>query len=248
MQFSWTTFFIEIINFLILVWILKRLLYVPIKKAIVERQQSIQGNLDKATKLRQDAENLKTRYENRLNDWEKEKEEQKKGLHQEMVELKKEEFVKLHEALDKEKEKLKTIAKLQLKKQMEINLQESMQLATIFSTKFLKKFADVELEKKIIETFVENLSQIPEEQYRRLKSEIGIEPIIKIKSAFPLNDEQKTYITDNFQKRFEKNVTFNFSQQPDLLAGLHVQIGSIILQANLHDELKFFSEVACGSI
>ena len=50
MQFSWATFFIEIVNFLILVWILKRLLYVPIKKAIKLRQQSIQESLDKATK------------------------------------------------------------------------------------------------------------------------------------------------------------------------------------------------------
>ena len=54
-----------------------------------------------------------------------------------MIELKKEEFVKLHEALDKEKEKVETISKLHLKKQMEINLQESMRLATNFSTKFL---------------------------------------------------------------------------------------------------------------
>lgn len=248
MQFSWATFFIEIVNFLILVWILKRLLYVPIKKAIKLRQQSIQESLDKATKLKHEAEYLKTRYENRLNDWGKEKEEQKKELHQEMIELKKEEFVKLHEALDKEKEKVETISKLHLKKQMEMNLQESMRLATNFSTKFLKIFADIELEKKIIETFVENLSQIPEEQYQSIKSEIDNAPIIKIQSAFPLNDKQKSYITDIFQKRFGNNAICNFNQRPDLLSGLNVQIGSIVLQANLRDELKFFSEVAHGSI
>lgn len=165
-----------------------------------------------------------------------------------MIELKKEEFVKLHEALDKEKEKVETISKLHLKKQMEINLQESMRLATNFSTKFLNKFADIELEKKIIETFVENLSQIPKEQYQSIKSEIDNAPIIKIQSAFPLNDEQKSYITDIFQKRFGNNAICNFNQRPDLLSGLNVQIGSIVLQANLRDELKFFSEVAHGSI
>ena len=32
---------LEIINFLVLVWILKHFLYAPIQKAIVERQQSM---------------------------------------------------------------------------------------------------------------------------------------------------------------------------------------------------------------
>lgn len=41
---------------------------------------------------------------------------------------------------------------------------------------------------------------------------------------------------------------FNFSQQPDLLAGISVQIGSMTLQANLRDELKFFTEVARESV
>ncbi len=248
MQFSWTTFFIEIINFIILVWILKHLLYLPIQNAIKKRQQSIEETLNKTNKLKEEAGALKIKYENRLKDWEKEKEQQKKKLHQEMTELEQKELAKLHEVLVKEKEKAETITQYHFKKQMEIAVQESMILATSFSAKFLKRFADAELQKKVLEVFVENLSVIPQEQLQSLKSELGNNSIIKIQSAFPLNNEQKDIITGNFLKIFAKKMDFNFSQQPDLLAGISVQIGSMTLQANLRDELKFFTEVARESV
>ena len=38
MELSWPTFFLEIVNFLVLVWILKRFLYKPILQAIEQRK------------------------------------------------------------------------------------------------------------------------------------------------------------------------------------------------------------------
>ena len=37
MQLNWSTFVLEIINFLILVWVLKRFLYKPVLAAIAQR-------------------------------------------------------------------------------------------------------------------------------------------------------------------------------------------------------------------
>ena len=37
MQIDWTTLVLEIINFLVLVWILKRFLYKPVMEAIAAR-------------------------------------------------------------------------------------------------------------------------------------------------------------------------------------------------------------------
>lgn len=75
MGFTWSTFILEIINFLVLVWVLKRILFLPIKRAILQRRKSIQEDLDKAKGLREEAIKLQAKYENRLNDWEIEKQE-----------------------------------------------------------------------------------------------------------------------------------------------------------------------------
>ena len=45
MQLDWSTFILEILNFLILVWILKRFLYKPILTMIAERKAAIEQTL-----------------------------------------------------------------------------------------------------------------------------------------------------------------------------------------------------------
>lgn len=248
MQFSWTTFFIEIFNFIILIWILKRLLYIPIKNVIERREKSIQDTVDQAHQQKKAAEVLESKYENRLNDWENEKEKNKKQLHQEMAEMKKKELEHLQAELAKAKDKYEAIQQHQFKEQVERATHESMQLATGFLSKIMNNFADAELESKIITTFVDDLSEISEEQLQILQSEIADNNTINIQSAFNLNEKQKNTITENIQKLSSKKLNFNFSQQPDLLAGLDVHVGSMSLQANLRDELKFFSEVGRGFI
>ena len=45
MELSWPTFFLEIINFLVLVWILKRFLYKPVLEAVAHRKAVIDKTL-----------------------------------------------------------------------------------------------------------------------------------------------------------------------------------------------------------
>ena len=44
MELSWSTFFLEIINFLVLVWILKRFLYKPVMDVIARRREGIEAH------------------------------------------------------------------------------------------------------------------------------------------------------------------------------------------------------------
>ena len=48
MELTWSTFILEIINFLILVWILKRFLYKPVMDAIAKRRASIEQSMQDA--------------------------------------------------------------------------------------------------------------------------------------------------------------------------------------------------------
>lgn len=73
MEFNWTTFFLEIINFLVLIWILKRLLYQPIKKVILARKEAVQKTLDAANQAKKEATDLQAKYEDRSKEWGKRK-------------------------------------------------------------------------------------------------------------------------------------------------------------------------------
>ena len=84
MELNWSTFILEIINFVILVWLLKHFFYKPVMNIIEKRKQNIEDTLAKAETVRTDAESLKSQYENRLEDWEKEKAAARLELHKDI--------------------------------------------------------------------------------------------------------------------------------------------------------------------
>lgn len=245
MGFNWTTFILEIINFLILIWILKRLLYKPIKKIILARKEEIQKTLDEANHTKQEAEDLQKKYAASSKEWEKEKEEKLTQLQSEMQAEKKRQEALLVAALKTEKEKSQAqeeqrIANLIVKKEKEVIIN-----TVKFSAKFLKQFADATLENKILDLFVNTFSELPQEKIVALKNEIDHHnTVVQVKSAFPLNDEQKNKIKLIFEKTFaNNNLTYNFVIDTELLAGLLVSIGSTVFDANLKNELQLFAEV-----
>jgi F-type H+-transporting ATPase subunit b len=65
MQFDLTTFIFEIINFLILIWILQRLFYKPLLDVIAKRKQFIDQTLADAKAIQAQADEQRSLYENR---------------------------------------------------------------------------------------------------------------------------------------------------------------------------------------
>lgn len=68
MELNWSTFILEIINFLILIWILKRFFYKPVLEVIARRRAGIEKTLEDAQALHNEAKALQKQYESRLAD------------------------------------------------------------------------------------------------------------------------------------------------------------------------------------
>lgn len=56
----------QVINFLVLLWLLKRYLYGPITEMLKSRAKRIEDDLDYAEKTKEEAEDLKRKYDNQL--------------------------------------------------------------------------------------------------------------------------------------------------------------------------------------
>ena len=94
MELSWSTLLLEIINFLILIWILKYFFYTPIQKTISDRKKMVQDKLEHAEKLHNEAQELQLKYDNRLTEWQLEKEQIQKDFKQTLEQWKSEEVVR----------------------------------------------------------------------------------------------------------------------------------------------------------
>ena len=64
-ELNWT-FFVQIVNFLVLMFILNRLLYKPVLKVLDERDERIVGGQQKAKQLTEDRDALFQEYEQKL--------------------------------------------------------------------------------------------------------------------------------------------------------------------------------------
>ena len=246
MEFSWTSFILELINFLVLVWILKYFFYNPIQQVLSKRQQAVQDILDKAQNKYNTAFELEQQYENRLQIWEVEKEEKRKIMEQSLQEWKTKKQNQFKETLVKEKEKIQAQQKQVFSSIINQNAKEALLNASKFSAKFLSSFADAELEKKCIEQTLDELETLTTEKISMLQSAIRDQDSIIVKSAYPIADEQKNHLIEHLQHLFVNKTTLIFEQDPNLLAGLEIKIGSFSLKANLRDELAFFAEIKHG--
>ncbi|MCL5260534.1 MAG: F0F1 ATP synthase subunit delta [Gammaproteobacteria bacterium] len=245
MHLNWSTFILEIINFLVLVWILQRIFYLPIKNAIENRKKTIQQSLSDAKQIQHEAEDLKLQYQNRLIEWEKEKEQKNASLQQEIAKKQSEALEDLKAEIAKEREKNKFQDKQKLEERITKIEQQTFTNAAKFAAKLLTKFASPQLEEQIIQLFLEQLPLIPAEKANLIKNEIAKDnnKTIMVSSAFVLSSKLQEVITATLKKQFASDVAVSFKIEPKILAGLYLVIGSMIIHANLRDELKFFSEI-----
>jgi len=242
-EVNWSTFILEIINFLILVWILKRFLYKPVMDSIVKRRTSIEQSMQEATQKGQEAQALMQQYEHRLEDWEKEKLAAREKLHDEIEQERQQLQKQLHAALAQEKEKANAVAAQQEQEQQRRYEQQAMQNSMRFTSKLLQELTSAELESRLVNHLLEQLSALPDEQRKRLGQALNQHELTaQVQTAFPLPAQQRAQLQQALQAISGRELSCQFDQDNNLLAGARIQLGPWLLHANLQDELQAFVE------
>jgi F-type H+-transporting ATPase subunit b len=104
LELNWSTFILEMINFLILIWILKRFFYKPVLDVIARRRAGIDETLANAQSLHDEAKELQKQYENRLADWDQERREARKTLDDKIQVERQRQMSALQNTLEEERE------------------------------------------------------------------------------------------------------------------------------------------------
>lgn len=248
MELSWSTFLLEIINFLVLVWILKHFLYKPVLDVIARRRGGIEKQLAEARHLNEEAGTLKAEYENRLADWARERQQARDALAQELDEERARQMVALQAKLAEAREKAQVAESRRRAGAMrEIELQ-ALQLGARFATRLLSKAAGQELETRLLDLVLDGLAGLPEDRRSAIRMQWGEAPeAILVTSVFPLPPDQRQRLEVALVGATGLDVPVRYEQDSGLLAGLRVTIGAWVLQANLRDELKGFAEFGHAS-
>ncbi len=223
MQINWFTVIAQILNFLILVWLLKRYLYIPVLKTIADREKKIFNQLEEAAskerfaKLEQEKFLLKN----------KEFEQEKKNLMALAVAEVKEERDKLLEEARNEFNALRAkqgIAITEMQEQLQQELAKKTQEEVLLLTsKTISELASSSLEDQSVTVFLKHLRNITDIEKKQFMEifQSNTNPIL-LQSAFDLSDSSKDEIQKYLIEILGKNIILQFKNSPKIICGIEL--------------------------
>lgn len=246
MELNWTTFVLEIVNFLVLVWILQRFFYKPVKKVMEKRRQDIDEQLRQAEEGRQQAEALRRQYENRLADWDNERQEARQKLRREIDAQHQQLLSELQLQLEDERKKNEVLVARQAEERQRQSETRAMELGARFVARLLEELVCDEMQARLIELLMAELKDLHPEQKETLSTmlENGRPAAAQVVSAYPLDQTQRAALKRYLDTLLSHPLQYTWTQDTKLLAGVRITVGPWVIHANLHDELKTFAAIA----
>ncbi|MGD8380377.1 MAG: hypothetical protein PVI56_12295 [Gammaproteobacteria bacterium] len=235
MQIDWLTVTAQIVNFLILVWLLKRFLYKPVVNAMARREERISARLREAEQREIDADE-------RARDFS----EQSRAL----AETREQHIQAAREAAEQEKRALLDEARREVDEQRERwqdelhrerrNFHRALERllaesALRVSRRALADLADADLEHQLIAALLRRIEEMPDGERRHLTDAQG--PVV-VSASFELDDAARSRLRDALAGTAE----VRFRHDPELAFGIVVSTAAHKLEWNVTDYLDDLSE------
>lgn len=225
MQIDWFTFGAQIVNFLILIGLLKRFLYGPILKAMDEREARISSRLEEAREKRAEAEEEAQTYRSMQTDLEEMRQERLAEVEQEAEERRQ----TLIRAARDEVERLEREWREALERERESFLRELSQRAVAetiaVARRALTDLADADLEEQAVEVFLERLRTLDEEQRHSLGEALrATGGTAVVHSAFDLTQDHETQVRDCLSDQFGAVSDVTFKTNDEIGFGVELRV------------------------
>ncbi len=242
MELNWTTFILETINFFVLVWLMKRFFYRPVKRAIENRKQNIEKTMREAEDIRANADELESRYRNRIQDWEQEKEMLRASFIKEIEKEKRVTYEKFQIQLDGERKQIIQQEKQKGEETVMKAQNEAFSISLEFISRLLEKLTGPELEEKLTGLAIEQLvSDKMKDSMKNIQLDDSVSEVV-CKSVFPVKEKHKDGLRNALENILNRNIQVVYDRDPSLIAGIEITAGSYVVQANLRNELRLFAQ------
>ena len=243
MLIDWFTVIAQIINFLVLVYLLKRFLYGPIIKAMDEREKKIALSLEGARKKKDEADLEAKDYCRKNREFDEHRKERFSQIKEE-VEVRRTNLInearnqvdadrtKWYEAIQREKETFLQDLRHRVGKH-----------TCAISRQVLKEMADVDLENQILYVFIEKLRSLNDDELKALKESIRQSPQkISVRSAFAVPGKMAEEVIEILRNQADGHVDVRFEILPDLICGIELKFSGRRISWNVADYMETLEE------
>jgi F-type H+-transporting ATPase subunit b len=243
MQIDWVTVIAQIVNFLILVWLLKRFLYGPIVKAMEDRQGRIAAEMEEAKQREQEAEEEAHEHREKRRELEEQHEERMRAAERAAQEHR-------EELMNEAREEVQAIERRwheNLREERDAFIRELRQrlgheLCSV-ARRALADLANRELQEQVVAVFIERLDDLDEDRREELKdafADADEEP--SIMSAFSLSASHQQTLLSRVHELLGEGAEVSFREDEKLVCGLALSIGGVKVAWSLDSYLDSLEE------
>ncbi len=240
MQVDWITVVAQIINFLILVWLLHRFLYGPITRAMARRENRIKERLDDAAQERKKAEAKQQELDEKLRELEDQRDKRLREAREEAEELRHKLEREAREEVDRKREAW-------LAEMREDREDFMAQLRETMSEGFrdladdaLRTLADSRLSERMAAVFLERLHNLSEGDAARLAEAARDEGRVTVESGAPLEADTRRKLTRAVHDLIADKVDVNYEGDVAGLVGIRLRAGSATIEWSVDEYLDRF--------
>jgi F-type H+-transporting ATPase subunit b len=223
MLIDWFTVGAQALNFLILVWLMKRFLYKPILHAINEREKRIATELANADKKKAEAQKESDEFKHKNEEFDR----QRAALLKKATDEARAERQRLLDEARNAADALSSKRQEALRTE-EHNIHQAISRRTeqevfAIARKALSDLATVSLEERLGEVFTRRLREMDSQAKAGLGEALkkASDPAL-VRSAFDLPPEQRAAIQNALNETFSAEIHIRFETAPDLISGIEL--------------------------
>ena len=236
MNFSWWTFALQAVNFLILIWLLRRFLFKPVTAIVARRKEEIARGMTEASAEKQKALDLQRDLQAQRAGIEAERQ---RAIEEQRAQLAGE-SKKLIEETRAETEKIRSQAAAQLNEERAAAAQElfsqTIELAVNLAERLLRELTVPSIEHAFMTRALDYLDDLSAPERAAIVSHLDQTPLV-VTTAHPLDAQEEAEWRQQLAKRIGGATGIKFNTDPALIAGAEITLPSAILRFNWRDAL-----------
>ncbi len=238
MGIDWFTFGAQIVNFLILVWLLRKFLYGPIINAMDRREAAIAERMAAADKQQREAETQAALYQEKNRSLDHRQEELMAEVQEAVKQRQKELLGEARAAVEHSRSAwYEALEREQTSLAQEIRRDTGVRAVQI-ARRALEDFADRDLHDQVVNMLHRRLSQLTPEQQTELRDALlQDDNQIVVTSAFPLSQSAEASIGEVLREKLGAKSELVFRRTDELMCGIEIRVGGQQISWSFNDYL-----------
>jgi len=240
---DWFTVVAQIVNFLILVLLLRRFLYRPILRMMDEREAKIAARLEDARRIQAEAQSEVETYRRRNQELAERREALMFEAKEEAEAWRKKLIARAHQEIDEARGRwYESLRQEQAAFVQDVRQRIGQQVVAI-ARQALTSLASVDLEERMIAAFLEQVHGMSEDE--RLRFARAVEQAgnkVSLHTTFAVSPELQGELEAEVRAVAGEGTAVTFLRDPDLICGIQARIESHKIAWTLDDHLETLSE------